>query len=169
IEQLVEENRELRRQLEKARSSGSADLVGELIAAAKTISTAKHYRLNAEPGSVKTEGRDVDLRVIAREVEVESPEELRALGDRLRERMKSGVAVLASPHRDRVSLLAVVTDDALSKGLRANDVIREVAKLTGGAGGGRPHMAQGSTGDSSRVAGALDRTPEIVRTLLSGA
>jgi alanyl-tRNA synthetase len=91
------------------------------------------------------------------------------VGDRLRERLGTGVAVLAGRQADRVSLLVVVTDDMLSKGVRANDVIREVAKLTGGSGGGRPHMAQGGAGDPARVAGALDRTPEIVRTLLTGA
>jgi alanyl-tRNA synthetase len=148
IEQMNEENRELRRQLEKARSAGSADLVGELIAAATAVDGA---------------------RVVARELAVESADELRAMGDRLRERLGTGVAVLAGRQADRTSLLVVVTDDMPSRGVRANDIIREVARLTGGSGGGRPHMAQGGAGDPSRVADALDRTPEIVRTLLAGA
>jgi alanyl-tRNA synthetase len=148
IEQMAEENRELRRQLEKARASGSADIVGDLIAGATAVD---------------------GTRVVARELEVESADELRALGDRLRERLGTGVAVLAGRQPDRVSLLVVVTDDLLTKGVRANDVIREIAKLTGGSGGGRPHMAQGGAGDPARVPDALDRTVDIVRTLLGGA
>jgi alanyl-tRNA synthetase len=148
IEQMADENRELRRQLEKARSAGSADLVGELIAGATAVNGA---------------------RVIAHALDVESADELRAVGDRLRERLGTGVAVLAGRQPDRVSLLVVVTDDMLAKGVRANDVIREVAKLTGGSGGGRPHMAQGGAGDPARVPAALDRTADIVRALLAGA
>ena len=148
IEQMAEENRELRRQLDKARSAGAADLVGELIAGATAVNGA---------------------RVIAHALDVESADELRAVGDRLRERLGTGVAVLAGRQPDRVSLLVVVTDDMLAKGVRANDVIREVAKLTGGSGGGRPHMAQGGAGDPAAVPAALDRTADIVRALLAGA
>jgi alanyl-tRNA synthetase len=147
IEQMAEENRELRRQLERARASGSGDVVGDLLAGATAVNGA---------------------RVVAREIDVESPDELRMLGDRLRERLGTGVAVLAGRHQDRIALLVVVTDDLLSKGVRADRLIREVAKLTGGSGGGRPHMAQGGAGDPAQVPHALGRTVDIVRSLLSG-
>jgi alanyl-tRNA synthetase len=147
IEQMAEENRELRRQLERARASGAGDVVGDLLAGATAVNGA---------------------RVVAREIDVESPDELRMLGDRLRERLGTGVAVLAGRHQDRIALLVVVTDDLLSKGVRADRLIREVAKLTGGSGGGRPHMAQGGAGDPAQVPHALGRTVDIVRSLLSG-
>ena len=146
LEQLVEENRALERQLERARSQGAADLVGQLIERAAAVDGG---------------------RVVATEVEVASTEELRALGDRLRERLKSGAAVLAGRLPDKVSLLAVVTDDLIGRGVRADRLVRQVAEITGGSGGGRPHMAQGGVGDPARVQEALARAPAIVRELLS--
>src|SRR5690606_34798255 len=89
IEQMVEENRELRRQLERARQSGAGDVVTELIESATAVD---------------------GVRVIAREMEVADAGELRALGDRLRERLGTGAAVIAGRAPDRVSLIAVVTD-----------------------------------------------------------
>ncbi|MGH7506976.1 MAG: alanine--tRNA ligase, partial [Longimicrobiales bacterium] len=148
IEQMAEENRELRRQLDRARSSGAADLVADMIADATQVDGA---------------------RLVAREIDVGSPDELRALGDKLRARLGSGVAVLAGRQEGRVALLAIVTDDLLSRGIRADSIVREIAALTGGSGGGRPHMAQGGVGDPARVSQALERAPDIVRTLMAGA
>ena len=144
IGQLLEENRELQRRLERALRAGAADVVGELLATAQ----------------------DVDgTRVVAGTVEVASPEELRALGDRLRERLGSGAAVLAARYDDRTALFAVATDDLVRAGVRADQLVREVAALTGGSGGGRAHMAQGGVGDPDRLPEALARAPEIVREL----
>jgi alanyl-tRNA synthetase len=147
LQALLEENRDLQRQLERARAAGGADVVGRLLEGATAVD-----------GS----------RVIATTVEVADADELRALGDRLRERLGSGVAVLSAKLGDRVSLFAVATDDLVSRGVRADEVLREVAALAGGRGGGRPHMAQGGVGDPDRVPAALARVPEIVRPLLHG-
>ncbi|HEX7048733.1 MAG TPA: alanine--tRNA ligase [Longimicrobiales bacterium] len=148
VAQLVEENRELSRQLERARAQGAADTVGDILAGAAAVD---------------------GTRVVAAEVTVASPDELRALGDRLRERLGTGAAVLAARFPEKTALFAVVTDDLIGRGVRADRLVREVAQLTGGSGGGRPHMAQGGVGDPARVADALGRTPEIVRTFLAGS
>jgi alanyl-tRNA synthetase len=145
-EQLAEENRELRRQLDRARQVGSADVVGQLIDAAASVD---------------------GIRVVASEVAVEDASELRALGDRLRDRLGSGAAVLAARHVDRVALCAVVTDDLISRGVRADRLIREIAAMTGGSGGGRAHLAQGGAGDPERVGAALEQASSLVRGMLS--
>jgi alanyl-tRNA synthetase len=145
-EQLAEENRELRRQLERARQSGSADLVSQLLDGASAVDGA---------------------RVVASEVQVDDAGELRALGDRLRERLGSGAAVLAARHAGRVALFAVVTDDLIGRGVRADRLIREIASLTGGSGGGRPHMAQGGAGDPERVGAALGQATALVQAMLA--
>src|SRR5690606_41401530 len=106
------------------------------------------------------------VRVIAREMEVADAGELRALGDRLRERLGTGAAVIAGRAPDRVSLIAVVTDDMISRGVRADALVREIAKRTGGSGGGRPHMAQGGVGDASKLEEALRGTVDIVAGLM---
>ncbi|MCI0435680.1 MAG: DHHA1 domain-containing protein, partial [Gemmatimonadetes bacterium] len=87
-------------------------------------------------------------------------------GDQLRERLGSGAAVLAARHHDRVALLVVVTDDLPGRGVRADSLIREIASMTGGSGGGRPHMAQGGAGDPAKVSAALARTADLVRSLV---
>lgn len=135
IEQLLHENRELKKQVERARQAGSADVVGELVGSATPINGVK---------------------VIAREIEVVDAEELRGIGDRLRERLGSGAAVIAARTGERTALIAVVTDDLISRGVRADALVRDVAKRTGGSGGGRPHMAQGGVGDPARLGEALD-------------
>src|SRR5690606_15411003 len=81
IEQMLEENRELRRQLERARQTGAGDVVSELISSAAAVDGVK---------------------VIAREIEVADANELRTLGARLRDRLGSGAAVLAGRAPDRV-------------------------------------------------------------------
>jgi alanyl-tRNA synthetase len=144
LEQLAEENRDLRKQLERARESGGRDQVAELLAAALSID---------------------GMRVVTAEIDATDPEMLRALGDRLRERLGSGAAVLAGRSETRVALLAVVTDDLPGRGVRADRLVREVAALTGGSGGGRPHMAQGGVGDATKVSDALARAPDIIRAL----
>ncbi|MGH7474798.1 MAG: alanine--tRNA ligase [Longimicrobiales bacterium] len=148
VEQLLEENRELRRQLERTRRAGAADLVSELLERSSDVDGA---------------------RVLAAEVDVASPDELRALGDRLRERMHSGVVVLAARYEDKTALFGVVTDDLIRRGVRADRIVREAAAVTGGTGGGRPHMAQGGIGDPSKLGDALERAKQVVRELLGGA
>jgi alanyl-tRNA synthetase len=148
LEQLLDENRELRRQLERARQHGAADVVGALVAEAESVA---------------------GTRVIARELEVSDADELRGVGDRLRERLGSGVAVLAAHQDERVALIAVVTDDLITRGVRADALVREVAKLTGGSGGGRPHMAQGGVGDPAQLGDALRQVAEMVRATLETA
>ncbi len=145
IEQLTEEQRDLRRQLERARTAGAGDRVADMLASAEEV-----------------EG----IRVVTAAVDITGPDELRGLGDQLRERMRNGIAVLAGRQEERVSLLAVVTDDLLAKGVRADAVVREVAKATGGSGGGRPHMAQGGVGDPAKLDEALAGTAAVVRAQL---
>ncbi len=147
VDQLQAEHRELEKQLERARREGAADRVGELV-----------------DGAAEVDG----ARVLATAIEVADQDELRALGDQLRDRLGSGVVVLAARSGDSTSLFSVVTDDLIGKGVRADTVVREVAQLTGGSGGGRPHMAQGGVGDDARVDEALAKAPDIVRSLLEG-
>ena len=131
---------------------------------------ASKYMLTERVGYNRADAAEVDgARVVAAEVEVADQDELRALGDQLRDRLGTGVVVLAARSDDRTALFAVVTDDLIGRGVRADQVVREVARITGGSGGGRPHMAQGGVGDPSKVAEALEQAREIVRTLLASS
>ena len=145
LEALTEEVRDLRRHLERVRAESAGDVVAQLVASAA----------------------DADgVQVVAREVETASMDELRALGDALRTRLGSGIAVLATKHGERTALYAVAGDGAISRGVRADAVVRAVAQQTGGSGGGRPHMAQGGVVDAAKLPDALARTVDIVRAQL---
>jgi alanyl-tRNA synthetase len=90
-----------------------------------------------------------------------------ALGDQLRESQPGTVAVLgARLEEGRATLLAVVSDDLRDRGVRADEIVRAVAAVAGGKGGGKPHMAQAGIPDATRLAEALRQAPELVRPLL---
>jgi alanyl-tRNA synthetase len=146
LQAVLDENRDLHRALERARAQGGADVVGRLVDAAEAVD---------------------GVRVIAAPVDVADADELRALGDRLRERLGSGIAVLSAAPGDRPTLLAVATDDMIQRGVRADRVVREVAALAGGKGGGKPHMAQAGVSQPERLPEALSRVAEIVRPMLA--
>ncbi len=144
LEQVTEENRELKRLVDRARQAGARDVVSDLLDGAAAVN---------------------GMRIVAATVEADSPDALRDVGDRLRARLGSGAAVLAARRDERVALLVVVTDDLPGRGIRADVLVREVAALTGGSGGGRADMAQGGAGDPAKVEEALRRTADIVRSL----
>jgi alanyl-tRNA synthetase len=97
--------------------------------------------------------------VLAVEVPNADADTLRALTDKFREKYpKNGVCVLASTMDGKSSLIAVVTEDLVKRGLKAGDLITAI----GGRGGGRPNMAQGSLLDGVKVADALSKTMKAV-------
>jgi alanyl-tRNA synthetase len=145
LQQVLEQNRDLQKQLERARTQGGGDVVGRLVDGAQTVDGTK---------------------VIAQAVEADGADGLRAIGDQLRERLGSGIAVIAGGG-ERPMMLAVVTDDMITRGIRADAVIREVAAIAGGKGGGKPHMAQAGVGEPGRVDEALAKVLEIVRPMLA--
>jgi len=107
------------------------------------------------------------LRLVTAQLSVGSMEELQSLGDTVRTRLGSGVGLLASVTDAKVLLVCVVTDDLVAAGkLQAGRIVGAVAKLVGGGGGGRPHMATAGGKDASRLPDALRSVESIVRTFL---
>jgi len=149
VEQLLAEKSEIEDLLKELRSAGGG---GESIVAEE--------RVELEGGGA-TSYRGLRLR--ARGVD-----DARTWGDSFLGSGVSGVAVLAAElPGDRQALLAFVTDDLISRGVRADAVVREVAAVVGGRGGGRPHMAQAGVEDSARLDEALASGAEVVRNLLA--
>ena len=95
------------------------------------------------------------IKVIAAQVPSLPPQVLREMSDLLRERLKSGIIVLGTVFEDKPSFLAVVTQDLVGKGYNAGNIVREVAKVTGGSGGGKPTMAQAGGKDKTKIDEAL--------------
>ena len=89
--------------------------------------------------------------------------DLRTLGDKLKDEMGCGVAVLASLTDGKLMFLASATKSAVEKGVHAGNIIREVTKAAGGSGGGKPDMAQGGGKDASKTEDALALAESIVK------
>ena len=147
---LLEERRTLERRLEEAMRGGGDQLQG-LFGRAQTIG-----------GN--------GARLVSGMVRAGDVKELQALGDAVREKIGSGVGVLAASFEDgKNTLLVVVSDDLRERGLRADALIKDIAAAAGGRGGGKPHMAQAGIPDASRIGDALSRAPELVRHALGEA
>jgi alanyl-tRNA synthetase len=95
-----------------------------------------------------------DVKVIAAKIVVDSPQTMREVGDKLRERLGSGIAVLGAVFDEKVSLLAIVSKD-LCQSYHAGNLVKVVAALVGGSGGGRPDMAQAGGTMPDKLDGAL--------------
>jgi len=89
---------------------------------------------------------------------------LREMGDGLKDRIGSGIVVLGSAKDGRVSLICMVTKDIMDR-YKAGDIIKEVAGVTGGSGGGRPDMAQAGGKDASKLPEAMEKAFEVVQGL----
>ena len=150
VQTLLEERRTLEKRLGDAMRGGAAgagDQLQPLLDAAESVN---------------------GTRIVAAPVEASDLKELQALGDALRERLRTGVGVLAaSLGEGKNTLLVVVTDDLRERGIHADAIIKDIAAVAGGRGGGKPHMAQAGIPDASRVPDALMKAPDIIRPLLA--
>jgi alanyl-tRNA synthetase len=110
-----------------------------------------------------SEARDVGgVRVLATRVDGADVKALREVADQQRNKLGSGVVVLAGVEGDKIALVAMVTPDLVGK-LNAGKIVGEVAKAVGGKGGGRPDMAQGGGSEPQNLDAALTRVFDLVR------
>tara|TARA_B100001123_G_scaffold53098_3_gene55723 strand:- start:1780 stop:4434 length:2655 start_codon:yes stop_codon:yes gene_type:complete len=105
-------------------------------------------------------------KVLAVKITVSSVESMREVGDWLRDKMQSGVLVLGSVIDNRPVLTAMVTQDIVDKGVDASAIVRKVANVVGGGGGGRPDVAQAGGKNPEKLDDALGTVPEIIRDVL---
>ncbi len=101
-------------------------------------------------------------RVLAARIEGLSPDALRTLADKLRAQLGSAVVVLGCLHQGRPHFICAVTPDLVSAGYHAGNLLREVAKVAGGGGGGRPDFAQAGGKDPERLDDALAKVKALV-------
>ena len=87
---------------------------------------------------------------------------LRDLGDQLKEKLGEGVVVLASDKDGKVSLMAMATDGAMKRGAHAGNLIKGIAALVGGGGGGRPNMAQAGGKNPAGIPQAMEAVAEVL-------
>ena len=142
IETLIKNHKELERQIKKFKSKQVMTNIDDFIKKAITVDNVKLVS-----ASLKNIGHEV----------------LRDIADALKTKLGSAVIVLGSVKEGKVCLVTAVTSDLVSKGLHAGRIIKEVAQITGGSGGGRADMAQAGGKDVSKLDQALKQVPEIIR------
>jgi alanyl-tRNA synthetase len=102
------------------------------------------------------------IKVLIARVPATRLEIMREMADFIRDRLKSVIVVLGTVSEDKPAFLAAVTPDLVAKGYDAGKIVREVAKATGGGGGGKPNLAQAGGKDKSK----LDEALRLAKTLI---
>ncbi|PJJ28063.1 alanyl-tRNA synthetase [[Clostridium] celerecrescens 18A] len=146
IESLLEEIKVLHSENEKLKSKLAKDSLGNVMDQVKEIKGVK---------VLATKVLDVDMNG------------LRNLGDQLKDKIGDGVIVIASVQDDKVNLMATVTEEVQKKGAHAGNLIKAIASLVGGGGGGRPNMAQAGGKNPAGVDACLEKVTEVVAEQLN--
>ena len=145
IQSTLDDNKTLEKEIEKLKSNLTLSKLDDII-----------------DGISNIDGIDV----IYKKLDNLDGNNLRELGDSIKDKLGSVLVVLGSSKDNKVSLIAMATKDLVSKGIHAGNIIKEIAKVTGGGGGGRPDMAQAGGKDASKIEQALNMVPEIIKSQL---
>ena len=105
------------------------------------------------------------ITVVCGRVDGANIDALRNLGDGFKQKLASGVIVLASSDNGKVSIVSMATKEAIERGAHAGNIVREVAKICGGGGGGKPESAQAGAKDASKIEEALNAVYSIIESL----
>ncbi len=153
-------------QLTNSPENSIAEKVKSLIedkkALEKELAQAKAAQLSGNLDGIIDSAKSINgTQVILHKLENVDMKALKDLGDKIREKVKNTVGLIASVNADKLAFVAFVSDDLLKK-YKAGDLVREVAKTAGGGGGGKPHMATAGGKDVSKLDAALTRFKELI-------
>lgn len=143
------------------------DIVEESKAKDKTIKALEDELAKMKSAEVLSAPQYIDsLAFYCGTLNDVAPDALRSMGDDLKTKGDNVVAVIAGVNGDKANIVAVCGKDAIAKGVKAGDVVREVAKLAGGGGGGRPDSAMAGCKDVSKLGSAMEKAADIVRSMI---
>ena len=140
---LVEENKALAKELHETKTKLNLQSVDSLLDAKVEINGVNLLCAKFE---------DIDMNT------------LKETADTLRDKVGSGVVVLSNVADNKVNFVVTATQDVIEKGIHSGNIVREVAKIANGKGGGRPNMAQAGATDVSKVDEALSYASEVVKS-----
>ena len=143
VTSLIEENKSLSKELHDMKTKMS-------LQAADSVLDSKLDVNGVNLVTTKFEGMDMNT--------------LKEVADNLRDKLVSGVVVLANTTDDKLNLVATATKDAVDKGVHCGNIVKSIAQIAGGKGGGRPNMAQAGAPDVSKVDEALNHASEVLKS-----
>ena len=141
--QVMSELKETQKLLEKAESKLAGDKINDIVANAKNIG---------------------EIKVASALLDGVSPDELRKMTDTVKANYEDTVIVLAAKNGEKITFCAACGKKAISLGAHAGNLVREIAKLTGGNGGGKPDSAMAGGKDPSKITDAINKACEIIKT-----
>ncbi|MBU1919717.1 alanine--tRNA ligase, partial [bacterium] len=131
----------------------------------KELERLKSETASAEMGSLTRDAIEVNgIRMIASQVEAESLDQLKEMGDSIRDGLGSGVGVLAAVISEKPTLVVVVTPDLVKRGMDAVPIVKELGKRLQGGGGGRPHLATAGGKNIDGIPQALQDAKDVVQS-----
>jgi alanyl-tRNA synthetase len=146
VSQIAETKKSIEKEIAKSRLQSLSGSMDDLVASAQSLN---------------------DVKVVIARVTAASADELKSLGDSLRSKLGNGIGLLATVIDEKVQLVCVVTDDLVkAKKAEAGKIVGAIAKLLGGGGGGRPHMATAGGKDIAKLDEVLKQAPSIIQSFL---
>lgn len=142
IEHMLSEIKTLQSEIESLKSKAAKDALGDVMDQVKEVNGVKLLATSVE---------DVDMNG------------LRELGDQLKGKLGEGVIVIASSANGKVNLVAMATEEAMAKGAHAGNLIKGIAGLVGGGGGGRPNMAQAGGKNPAGIPDAVKKAEDVLK------
>ena len=140
VEKMLVHQKSLEKEIDRLKAKVASEAVDDIEAAIKTINKVK---------------------VLAKKVAVDQPAALRDLADRFKDKIQSGIVVLGSAVGNKAMLIVIVSKD-LTDRFHAGEIVKQVAAVVGGSGGGRPDMAQAGGSKPEKLDAALEKVYEIV-------
>ncbi len=145
-----------------------SDLKEQVAQLNRELHKLRQQMLSQQAGKMTDAAREVaGVKVLARRVDAASVDEMRRLADDLRNKLGSGVVVLGAIINDKPMLIAAATPDVVQKGVHAGNIVKAIAPIIGGGGGGRPNMAQAGGRDAGKLQEALDAAYAVVADQLN--
>ena len=146
LEQIVEENRMMKKEIENLKMQMALSSVDDILAEAKELK---------------------GIKFINKEIVGMMPEDLRNMAEVLVDKDASLVVVLASSGEDKINYVCAVGKDAQTKGAHAGKIVKEVATVAGGGGGGKPNFAQAGGKNIEKLGESIDRVIDILSNMIT--
>jgi len=143
VTSLIEENKTLSKELHDMKTKMSLQAIDSVLDSKLDVNGVNLV-------TTKFEGMDMNT--------------LKEVADNLRDKLVSGVVVVANIADDKLNLVATATKDAVDKGVHCGNIVKSIAQVAGGKGGGRPNMAQAGAPDVSKVDEALNHASEVLKS-----